>query len=241
MEATSIGSKLGLAIGLLGAALGVGNVLAYLAAVHPDHGMPVYQEMDYLACHGGPLGGVIKNTYDGVVIGAGGKMPDFEPLHDGMQPPNWRPADFMLKGTAARVLFGDPAVIVCDAFARAPFATTAEEKGDELRVRATLTNPDLKSSFTDTYFNDLNRAAPFNDRALIVVDLPAGWAAIGDVESVVVNAGSRELKHRLIGQAVEFDQGKRRLHVQVDVPASGFQQSALRIAGATVELVVRRR
>jgi len=30
------------------------------------------------------------------------------------------------------------------------------------------------------------------------------------------------------------------LHVQVDVPADGFQQSALRTAGATVELLVRR-
>jgi hypothetical protein len=57
---------------------------------------------------------------------------------------------------------------------------------------------------------------------------------------VAVKGGQQSLPHRLVGHAVEIDQGKRRLHVQVDVPATGFQQSALRVTGATVELVVRR-
>jgi hypothetical protein len=217
------------------------DVIAYLAAVHPDHGMPVYQEMEYLAYRGGPLGDVIKSTYDGVVLGAGGRMPEFERLKGGMEPPKWRPADVMLKGTAARVLFGDPALVPCDGFAAAPFTTVVEEKGDELRVTATLANPALKSSFTDTYFNDLNPQAPFNDRALVVVDLPTDWVAISGVEAVAVKAGRRTLPHRLVGHAVEIDQGRRRLLVQVDVPATGFQQSAFRVAGATVEMVVRRR
>jgi hypothetical protein len=216
------------------------SVIAYLAALHPDHGMPVYQEIEYLAYHGGPLGDVIKNTYDGVVMGSGGKMPEFERLADGLKAPKWRPADVMLKGTAARVLFGDPALIPCDAFTPVPFATTVEQNGDALRVKATLVNPALKSTFTDTYFNDLNLAAPFNDRALFVVDLPEGWDTCGTVESVIVTAGGGKLPHRVVGQAVEIDQGKRRLHVQVDVPATGFQLSAFRVAGATVEMAVRK-
>jgi hypothetical protein len=82
--------------------------------------------------------------------------------------------------------------------------------------------------------------APFNDRAVLVVDLPNDWIAIGRVDVVAVKMGSHVLPHRLVGHAVEVDQGKRRFHVQVDVPAAGFQQSAFRIVGATLEMVVQR-
>lgn len=216
------------------------DVLAYLAAVHPDHGMPVYQEMEHLAYRGGPLGDAIKGTYDGVVLGAGGKRPEFERLEGGMKSPRWTPAEIMLKGTAARLLFGDPALVLGDAFAPAPFKTAVEEKGDALRVTATVANPGLKSTFTDTYHNDLNTQAPFNDRALLVIDLPSDGPAVGRVEVAGVRVGGKALPHRLVGYAVENDQGARRLHVQVDVPATGFQTSAFRIVGATVEIVARR-
>jgi len=217
------------------------DVVAYLAAVHPDHGMPVYQEMEYLAFRGAPLGDVIKHTHDGVVIGAGGKMPAFEQLADGMARPNWTPADVMLKGTAARILFGDPSLVACEAFTRPPFTTTVEAEGRALRVTATLANPALKSTFTDTYRNDLNPQAPYNDRALLVVDLPPEWQAVEAVEEIRVRAGGKALPHRLVGYALERDQGERRLHVQVDLPAQGFYQSGLRVAGATVQFVARRR
>ena len=157
-----------------------------------------------------------------------------------MKSPRWTPADIMLKGTAARVLFGDPALVLGDAFAPAPFRTAVGEKGDELRVTATVVNPGLKSTFTDTYHNDLNAQAPFNDRALLVVDLPADWPAVGQVDVVGVKVGRQALPSCLVGHAVESDQGTRRLHVQVDVPATGFQTSAFRIVGATVEIVARR-
>jgi hypothetical protein len=146
----------------------------------------------------------------------------------------------MLKGTAARLLFGDPALVLGDAFVPAPFKTTVEEKDDELRVTATVANPGLKSTFTDTYHNDLNPQAPFNDRALLVIDLPSDWPAVGPVDVVGVKIGQQALPHRLVGHAVESDQGVRRLHMQVDVPATGFQSSAFRIFGATVEIVARR-
>jgi hypothetical protein len=214
------------------------DVLAHLAALHPDHGMPVYQEMEFLATQGASLGDVIKHTYDGVVLGAGGKLPAFELLADGDALPNWTPADIMLKGTAARVLLGDPALVVCDAFLAAPFTVKTAAEGNNLRVTATLANADLKSTFTDTFYNDLNREAPFNDRALIVVDLPEGWDAVSKIQATKINAGGKELSHRVVGYAVERDGEQRRLHVQIDVPASGFQQSRLRVAGAAVEFVV---
>lgn len=217
-----------------------GDAVAYLAALHPDHGMPVYQEMEYLAYGGGSLGDVIKNTYDGVVIAAGGKLPTFERLKDGMAPPNWEAADVMLKGTAARVLFGDPALMICDSCTPAPFTTVVKEEEGVLRATSTLANADLKSTFTDTYYNDLNTKAPFNDRALLVIDLPKGWEKVNKVEIASVRANGSPLAHRLVGHAVESDQGTWRLHVQVDVPAESYQKSAFRVSGATVELTVRK-
>jgi len=216
------------------------GVLAYLAALHPDHGMPVYQEMEFLACHGASLGDVIKYTYDGVVVGAGGKLPVFEPLAGETPSPDWTPADIMLKGTSARILLGDPALVVCDPFLPAPFSTNTTEHGGNLRVTATLANPDLKSTFTDTYYNDLNPQAPFNDRALVMVELPEGWGTVSNVEVIGVDARGKALPNRVVGYAVEQDDRHYKLHVQIDVPAQGFQQSAFRVKGATIELVVKR-
>jgi hypothetical protein len=216
------------------------QVVGYLAAIHPDHGMPVYQEMEYLAHSGAPLGAVIKYTYDGIVVGGGGRLPEFEQLKGGMKPQAWTPKDVMLKGTAARILFGDPALVVSDSFTPPPFSITVAEDAAGLRITAVLQNPKLTSTFTDTYQNDLNLQAPFNDRALLVADLPQGWETVKDVEVIRVVAGGKALSSKLIGFAVERDQGVMRLHVQVDVPATGFQQSPLRTAGATVELIARR-
>jgi hypothetical protein len=215
------------------------DVVAYLAALHPDHGMPVYQEMEFLACAGASLGDVMKHTYDGVVMGAGGKLPDFETLTGGSPAPVWSPADIMLKGTAARILLGDPALVLCNGFLPQPFAINTTEQKSDLRVTATLSNPQLKSTYTDTYHNDLNPQAPFNDRALIVVDLPKGFESHSKVEVVGVNANKKPIAHRLVGYAIEKEGVRHRLHVQVDVPAQGFQQSAFRVAGASVELVLR--
>ena len=50
------------------------NVLGYFSALHPDHGVPVYQEMEFLATDGASLGDIIKHTYDGVILANGGVL-----------------------------------------------------------------------------------------------------------------------------------------------------------------------
>jgi hypothetical protein len=216
------------------------NVIGYLAALHADHGIPVYQEMEYMATAGASLGDIIKHTHDGVVLGAGGKLPDLPELEEGMDLSGWTPADFMLRGTAARVLFGDPALILTDAFTDLPF-DIALQPGDEqtLKLKARLRNPALRSTFTDTYYSDLSATGQFNDRALIVCELPKEWETVGSVEVMRVQAGGEALRHGLVGFAVEEDDGTRWLHVQVDLPSTGYMQSAFRRAGADVELVLR--
>lgn len=216
------------------------NVITYLAALHADHGIPVYQEMEYIATTGASLGDLIKHTHDGVVMGAGGELPHLPELDEGTKLADWTPADFMLRGTAARVLFGDPALIVTDAFTDPPFDITLDHADDgSLAVRASLRNAALRSTFTDTYYSDMSATDQFNDRALIVCELPEEWETVGSVGVVRVQAGGEALRHRLIGFAVEQDRGVRRLYVQVDLASTGYMQSEFRRVGAQVELVVR--
>jgi len=218
------------------------SAVAYLAALHPDHGIPVYQEMEYLAYSGASLGDVMRHTLNGVILGNGGELPIFEPFTGNMPSPQWAPSEVMLKGTAARVLFGDPALIVTDAFTKPPFDTSTEViDSNKLRITAVLTNTELKSEYTDTYHADLaSNKQLFNDRALIIVELPAGWDEVESVEVSSVKASGRDLQHRLVGYVVESDDKINRLHVQVDVPTTGYMQSPFRRAGATVVLSVSR-
>ncbi len=221
-------------LGILG-----NQAVAYLAALHPDHGIPVYQEMEFLATSGTSLGDVMKHTHDGVILGNGGQLPEFETFTDGMAGPGWTPSDFMLKGTAARVLFGDPALVPMRSFTGEPFEITSKADGSGLRVTAILKNTALKSTYTDTYHADLaSDPNLFNDRALITCELPEDLADLVEVKVLRVEAGGKELRHRLVGYGVEETDGRRLLHVQVDVPTKGYMDSDFRSAGATIELQV---
>jgi hypothetical protein len=218
------------------------NVLGYLAALHPDHGIPVYQELEFLATDGASLGEVIKHTHDGVILAAGGRLPRIESFTNGMPNPRWTPAEVMLKGTASRVLFGDPALVLAPPFTAPPFAVSLREAGpDALRVTAVLSNVNLKSTFTDTYHADLaSDPNLFNDRALIRCTLPDGWETVQNVEVIHVNSDAKSLKSRLVGFGVEQEGSGRFLQVQVDVPSTGYLQSQLRTSGASVELKIQR-
>lgn len=216
------------------------QVVAYLAALHPDHGIPVYQEMEYLASSRASLGDVIKSTYDGIVLGSGGKLPVFEPFRDGQAVPHWSPSEIMLKGTAARVLYGDPALIVTAPPVQPALEMTLKQEGNALSVRAEVANRKMLQSLTDTFHGDLAHGTDFNDRALFAVDLPEGWTSIARVEIMSVKAGSNDLPHRLVGYAVESDQGHNRLHIQVDAPNQALKGSFFRLSKAAVELRVSR-
>ena len=214
------------------------NVIAYFASLHPDHGIPVYQEMEYMAASGASLGEIIKHTYDGVVLGNGGKLPDFETLADGMIL-NWSPKEIMLKGTASRVLFGDPAYVPAEAFSSPPFDVKIRIKEEELEIVAILVNPILKSTYTDTYHSEMSETRQFNDRALLVFTLPDGWDIIKKISISDVTGDGKSIKHRLVGYAVESDGKKSILHIQIDLLSSGYMQSQFRQKGAMIRLIVK--
>lgn len=226
-------------------ALGVlsNNVIAYLAALHADHRIPVYQEMEYLAWSGASLGDVMRQTHNGVVMANGGKTPTFEieDLQNGAPVPDWSPADIMRKGTASRILFGDPALKVLDPLTPPPFSVEVVRKDEEtLSVTAVVTNPHLRATYTDTYHADLSETNQFNDRAWIVLPLPEGWKEVSEVSVDRVESEGKAIRHRLIGFAVEEEGAVHQLHIQVDLPSTGYMTGPMRREGSKLCLTVHR-
>ncbi len=203
-------------------------VLGYFAATHPDHGVPVYQEMERLFTTGCTLGEAMKSTYDAVVIANGGERLPLLQLADGDPIPPWGPTEFMLYGTASRLLYGDPTARPTEAFGEA--AVEAELAGDELTL--TVRNPGVAFSLMDTFHGDMAaQEGGFNDRlyAAVEIDDPSR-SAVRDVTAH--DADGEGLQARLVGAAVEKWQGKTLLHIQIDVPSSGYQQGPIRVEGA---------
>ncbi|MBN2400626.1 MAG: hypothetical protein JXI33_09850 [Candidatus Aminicenantes bacterium] len=222
-------------------ALGIlsNQAIAYLAALHADHGIPVYQELEFLSYTGAPLGETIKHTLDGVIIASKTKALSLSQIRDGM-PVSWTAAEFMLWGTASRVLFGDPALRIMDKFCDAPFDLHVQTEPDAIKIIARVKNNNLKSTFSDAYFSDLSRTGQFNDRILISCPWPAPWLEIENPCVTKLTARGKPLPYRLIGSAWEKDRGKIILHIQVDVESSGYMQSLLRNPGCEIEIIVYR-
>ncbi len=181
--------------------------LAYFASLHPDHGMPVYQEIERLAWQGGSAGSLIKATHDEVILALGSA--DMPNLRSG-QPPIWTPGQVMAYGTASRVLFGDPSVVLGLPRVPAPLSIAP----GEVRVQ----NPALAASLTDTFAGDLcSTPNMFNARAVFLL---SGQQAPVKISGVKV--GQRGLRFRVVRQAVELGKG---LHVQVDCESTGMFRS----------------
>ena len=221
-------------------ALGVlaNNTVAYLAPLHPDHGLPVYQEMEYLTYSGASLGDVMRDTHNAVILAAGAAS--FEPpvLQDGMKAPNWGPAEIMLFGTASRVLFGDPALMPLEAFSAPPFIQTITEREGKLLVDAVTADTKLKSTFANTFASDLSATGQFNARARLIIELPPEWNQVGALEQVVVQLKNAVIPHRMVAWKVEKNRGAYFLHVHIDVKATGFLESLLQRPGARVSFLV---
>jgi hypothetical protein len=216
------------------------NVVAYLAALHADHGIPVYQEMEYMAYSGAPLGDVMKHSHDALVLAGGGTLPDFPGFAHGVER-NWTPSEFMIFGTGTRVLFGDPAMVLAPAFTAPPFTLASTLEHEALIAEFVLENERLRGSFTDTFFADMAYSPQgFNDRALLTVPLPAAWQG-AEAEVLTATASGNPLQFRLVGQATERHDGAMLLHVQVDFPSSAYMTSDFRNKGSRVTLRVTQR
>jgi hypothetical protein len=218
------------------------NVIGYLASLHPDHGIPVYQEMEYMALNGASLGEVIKYTYDGVVLGNGGQLPEFPVFSHGMTSPIWTPTEVMLKGTASRVLFGDPSLKLLPPLSiEKPLDITVGQGQGKLIIGAVMNNPEYKAIFTNTFHDDLAfKKNMFNDRVLLDIPLFSGFESAATIEVLGAANGPIRIQHKLRGWAVEKDTGDHFLCVQVDLASKGYMQSEWRNKGAAVGIQVQK-
>ncbi|MCC6669423.1 MAG: hypothetical protein IT458_00060 [Planctomycetes bacterium] len=217
---------------------------AYLAALHPDHGIPVYQEIEHVLATGATLGEALECTYDALVLHAGGRRPELPRWREGAPPPPSGRGNVEFQGTAARILFGDPRIRPCAALVPASFSVRSERDGKVLRITATLRHTELRNGLSDTFAGDLaSDPMLFNERMALKVPLAPGDPGQRiTVERARSGPGllrrSRDLPSRVVGHAVEEEDGRRFLHVQVDFPAAGFQESEFRRAGTQVVLRV---
>jgi hypothetical protein len=234
-QSRQVTASLSFALGIL-----ANKSIGYLAALHADHGIPVYQEMEFLAYSGASLGNAIKHTLDGVIIASGGKPLPVGQLAEG-SPVSWTAAEFMLWGTASRILFGDPALRVMEKFCDPPFVVRQQALPGAMLITAAVKNSGLKSTFSDAYFSDLALSGTFNDRILISCPWPVAWRDIETPRIVRMNAQGRSLPCRLVGWAWEMDLEKTVLQIQVDVQSTGFMQSLMREPGSEIEILVQHR
>ena len=192
--------------------------LAYFASLYPDHGMPVYQEIDRLALTGGSAGDLIKGTQDEVILALGASRPRLPHLEPGVTP-SWTVSQTMLYGTASRVLFGDPSVRLKIPAVGSPFKLLERD--------AVLLDAGLPATLTDTFHGDLcSTPNMFNARALL--EWPASRGKLTGVEVLV---WGKKLRSRVVGAAVEDG---RVLRVQVDIESTGLFRSPFFVPGATV-------
>ena len=211
------------------------GVAAYFAAVHPDHGIPVYQEMEFMLTTGADCGDTMKHSYDSVVMGNGGKALRCPRLEVGKPDPIDTPKAVMLYGTAARILFGDPAARPVVKPIPGPYKIKVQKKGKGFRAQVRLVNPAVKYSLQDTFHFHLSAdKSQFNDRVYVRVPLPKKLADVSELSVSRAFAGSTNLEHELLCYAVEEWHGQRFLHVQIDFPTTGYQMSKMRTSDTTV-------
>ncbi len=216
------------------------HVIGYLAALHPDHGIPVYQEMEHLAQTGASLGEVIRQTMNTVLLAGNGAPPDLSPLTAGEPSKQRTPAEIMLRGTAARVLFGDPSLVVGEVLASSALVLTLSDADGAAVATAEVANPSLIATLTDTFRSDLSaQEGMFNDRALFQVPLSKGFSP-KSVAVFAVDVGATPQRHALVAHVEEEFFGVRTMWVQVDLEAAGFMQGPWRTKGASVSVRLTR-
>lgn len=212
---------------------------AYFAAVHPDHGIPVYQEMERLFYTGASLGEVMKYTYDQVVLASRGMDCKLSKWKPGAPTPTTGRGKTELYGSAARLLYGDPRVKPIIEPVAPPYRADVEKTLEGLYVQAVMNNLLLRFTHMDTFSGDLcAESVPFNDRMYLQLNIPKD-VSVGEVEIVSAKGRNGDLKHRLVAYALEEWRGKRILHVQIDFEATAYQVSPYRDKSSIVELLIQ--
>jgi hypothetical protein len=101
-----------------------------------------------------------------------------------------------------------------------------------------VAHPEVGFSLMDTFESDMAaQTNGFNDRVYVQVPIPAdmriGYLAAHAATNV------QPVNCRVVGHAVETWKRSRSLHVQVDLPSTGYQQGPIRAQFSQVRLTIR--
>jgi hypothetical protein len=201
---------------------------AYIAPVGPNHGyrslVEAQEGFEKRLC----LGDILRSTYDDIALTLG------RPPELGLYTPGERDVDrghIMASGGANRVLYGDPAL--------APFAdvkidpaiaisrTDSSGRTSGFTLRAAVRHRDWWSW---NMFGRPDRA----ERIRAVVDLRQGDPDDLEILATARNAEGTVVPELSLDAAIEWIDGRRRLHVQVTAP----RDSGLRDVGSSAQFVV---
>ena len=108
-----------------------------------------------------------------------------------------------------------------------------------MRIEISPENLQLKAAFTNTFAADLSNGNPFNDRVHVKVALPETWQKVSEVKLEKISAAGKDINGRLIGYAAEQDRGNLFLHLQIDLPASGYMTGDFRRPDSNITLTIR--
>ncbi len=197
------------------------QVKAFFGALDPDHGITAMQEFERLMTTGDSLGRAVKHGYDLLVLSGRGKLP-LHPYVDGAVRKRLPVEQIMLRGAAARVLFGDPSMRPLKRAAASPVVRAFWGREHRTLILRPA-NDDIRGSFTNIFRSGLGGVRGMNGKLHCAVVLPDGW----NRRPVSVSAKGRRGKivTGFPTTAIESWGGRRYLHVQVDIPR-GKQREA---------------
>jgi hypothetical protein len=172
--------------------------------------------MEYALTTGLPLGMTAKYTYDGVVMGGGGKGISFDRFRPGRQTARIDAVGRKLQYAASRILLGDPAYQPFSKAADPPWTATLQQTAEGLDVVATLDDPRIRCMLVDPFRADLCDCGSRNDRLYLVVELPPDFGGVKRVSNSGSAGDLAKGKHGKVQWVEERWLGRRLLHLQMD-------------------------
>ncbi|NUN50835.1 MAG: hypothetical protein HUU15_18670, partial [Candidatus Brocadiae bacterium] len=206
---------------------------AFFGATDPGHGVTAMQEMEAMLSMGLSLAETHKTVADASLLTLRSTPLKLPRIAEGRVAPSRDWAETLARGGLSRVAFGDPDY--------RPFTGTGEALRQEverlengLRVKVTVVEPRLRATLTDVFqYGFGRRDALLNARVLTQVEWPDDMPLPVRLRVIDARSAGREIRIGPSMAAVELWGARRRIHVQLDLPAQSLA------AGSEVRFLLR--
>jgi hypothetical protein len=211
LEALSVDADKSLALSFLSK-----GAVAYFGALQEDRCISAGQEMEQALTSGAPVGLVLKQLQDRIALSLPNRSMHFSRLEAGAMPPKEKGVEAQLRLYAARVLLGDPAFVPFPAQIGQALKTETLAFPTGFVVEAIIGDPKIRSTFVDSFRDDLCTCGTDNDTLYLRVSLPEQKQTVVGVRRVTLPTCLESAKHGSIKWKEESWAGERFLHLQLD-------------------------